>query len=429
MRSASARGPDEPIALETGATDSGTARSRDIDGRAQAMWGAEAGVPARIGRATMSITRRDALLTTAAGLVLSRRASAEGPIRIGQMAPLTGPGAASAPAHVNGAKLAVDMANAAGGVSGRSLEIVVEDDFSTGPGGVAAFEKLAARDDIVAVIGSVRSVVMHAIAGPAAKAGKPVMFGGTDPALTTLGNPWLFRCQPNDAYSARAMAAYGAGELGKRSWAILHTSDPFGVSGSKALRLSLAEMGAKVATDLVYTNQQGDFAALAEAVKHSGADVLGSYVSFEPDQIAIARQFREAGVRLPWIGSQFIAATAVVREAGPALFGTYGVASFHAESTPEAGAFAERYDRVFGARADFFAAWPYDAATILAHAIGAGGSTEPSAIRSAILAIHGFKGAEGEYAFDARGDGLHGYNIVRNDNGRIAFVRRFDFQD
>ncbi len=65
--------------------------------------------------------------------------------------------------------------------------------------------------------------------------------------------------------------------------------------------------------------------------------------------------------------------------------------------------------------------------TLLARAIGAAGSAEPEAVRGAILATRGHGGAEGEFNFDAKGDGLHGYNIVRNDGGRIAFVRRFEF--
>jgi branched-chain amino acid transport system substrate-binding protein len=255
-----------------------------------------------------------------------------------------------------------------------------------------------------------------------------VLFGGTDPALTQLGNPWLFRCQPSDVYSARAMAAFGVGDLGKRSWAILHSSDPFGASGAAALRNALEKSGARVALALDYPNQRGDFAALARAVTASDADALASYVSFEPDQVAMARALREVGVRLPWIGSQFIAATAVVAQAGEALFGTHAVAAFHPDANPQARTFADHYEKAFGgARADFFSAWPFDATTILARAINTAGNTEPEAVRSAILAIRSHGGAEGEFNFDAKGDGLHGYNVVRNDSGRIVFVRRFEF--
>jgi branched-chain amino acid transport system substrate-binding protein len=374
-------------------------------------------------------TRRAAVLATAAAVLAPHRhARGAEPVRIGQIAPLSGGGAASGPSHVNGARLALDMVNADGGVLGRPAELVVEDGLSTPDGAVAAFGRLVERGGVAGVLGSTRSVEMHALAPEALKAGRPVLFGGTDPALTGLGNPWLFRCQPSDAYSARAMATFGVGDLGKRSWAVLHSSDPFGASGAAALRAALEGLGARVALALDYPNQRGDFAALARAVAGSDADALASYVSFEPDQVAMARAIHEAGVRLPWIGSQFIGATAVLEQAGRALFGTHAVAAFHPDANPQARAFADRYARAFGgARADFFPAWPFDAVTILARAIGAAGSAEPGAVRGAILGIHGHGGAEGEFSFDAKGDGLHGYNIVRNDGGRIVFVRRFEF--
>jgi branched-chain amino acid transport system substrate-binding protein len=369
------------------------------------------------------------MMATAVAVLTPRdRAWGADAIRIGQIAPLSGGGAASGPSHVNGARLALDTINAAGGVLGRPVDVVVEDGLSTPDGAVAAFGRLTTRGDIVGIIGSTRSVEMHVIAPAALKAGRPVLFGGTDPALTRLGNPWLFRCQPSDAYSARAIAAFGVDDLGKRNWAILHSSDPFGASGAAALRAALDSRGARVTLALDYPNQRGDFAAMAREVAGSDADVLASYVSFEPDQVAMARALREVGVRLPWIGSQFIAATAVLAQAGEALFGTHAAAAFHIDANPQARAFAERYGQAFnGARTDFFAAWPFDAVTILARAINAAGSTEPGAVRSAILAIRGYGGTEGEFNFDANGDGLHGYNIVRNDNGRIVFVRRLEF--
>jgi branched-chain amino acid transport system substrate-binding protein len=177
-----------------------------------------------------------------------------------------------------------------------------------------------------------------------------------------------------------------------------------------------------------YPNQRGDFAALARAVAASDADALASYVSFEPDQVAMARAIRAAGVGLPWIGSQFIASTAVLEGAGEALHGTHAVAAFHPDANADARAFADRYAQAFGgARADFFAAWPFDAVTVLARAINTAGTAEPGAVRGAVLAVRGHGGAEGEFNFDAKGDGLHGYNVVQNEGGRIVFVRRFEF--
>jgi branched-chain amino acid transport system substrate-binding protein len=65
--------------------------------------------------------------------------------------------------------------------------------------------------------------------------GRPVMIGGTDPKLTHMDKPWLFRCRPNDIYSARVIADYGVNTLGKKKWAIVHSTDAFGSHGVKNL--------------------------------------------------------------------------------------------------------------------------------------------------------------------------------------------------
>ncbi|HYM01542.1 MAG TPA: ABC transporter substrate-binding protein, partial [Stellaceae bacterium] len=149
-----------------------------------------------------------------AALTIGNTARAADPIKIGMVVPLTGPGAESGRFQGNGAKLAVEEVNKAGGVMGRPLELVIEDDQTTNPGVVLAFSKVAGDASIPAFIGEIRSTQTHAMAPDVLKLGKPVMFGGTDPALTHMDNPWFFRFRPNDTYSARVIADYGAKVLG-----------------------------------------------------------------------------------------------------------------------------------------------------------------------------------------------------------------------
>ena len=75
----------------------------------------------------------------------------------------------------------------------------------TNPGSVLAFSKLAGDKDVSAFIGPVHSTQIHAMAPDIQRVGKPMMMGGADPQLTHMGNPWLFRCRPNDTYSARVI--------------------------------------------------------------------------------------------------------------------------------------------------------------------------------------------------------------------------------
>src|SRR5260370_26824267 len=104
------------------------------------------------------------------------------------------------------------------------------------------------------------------------KLGKPVMIGGTNPDLTHMGNQWLFRFRPNDNYSGRVIADYGVNTLGKKKWAIVHSTDAFGTAGGKALAESLGKLGAPPVLHHGYANQSKDFPPVVLAVKQSHAD-------------------------------------------------------------------------------------------------------------------------------------------------------------
>jgi ABC-type branched-subunit amino acid transport system substrate-binding protein len=258
----------------------------------------------------MRPTRRSVNLGLVASLAapsFSRLARAEGEtIKIGMVLPVTGPAADSGKYALAGARIALDRVNKSGGVLGKPIELVTEDDQTTNPGAVLAFSKLAAQADIVAFLGSIRSTQNHAMAADILKTGKPVCFGGTDPALTKMGNPWLIRFRPNDSYSGRVIASYGVETLGKKNWAIVHSTDAFGTGGLKALSAALDKAGAKVAIDQGYPNQNQDFTPVVLAIKSSGADIIGSYFTFDNDIAIFARQLRQLGVALPWVGSPSI---------------------------------------------------------------------------------------------------------------------------
>src|ERR1700761_4760938 len=202
----------------------------------------------------MRLTRREFAAGIAAGLaaptvITSARAQAS-TLKIGMCAPVTGPPAESGRYAIQGAKIALEAVNKAGGVLGKQAELVVEDDQTTNPGIVLAFSKLASQPDMVAFLGSIRSTQVHAMAPDVLKIAKPVMIGGTDPALTHMGNPWLFRFRPNDSYSGSVLAAYGVQTLGKKKWAIVHSTDAFGTAGGKALTDGLAKLpGTSVVLD------------------------------------------------------------------------------------------------------------------------------------------------------------------------------------
>jgi branched-chain amino acid transport system substrate-binding protein len=356
-------------------------------------------------------------------------AQAAEPIKIGMVVPLTGPIADAGRYGMQGAKLAVEEINAAGGVLGRPLELIIEDDQTQNPTTVLAFTKLSDNKDIVAFLGPTRSTQIQAIAPSVLQAGRPVLIGGTDPTLTRSGNPWFFRFRPNDTYTARAMAEFGSEKLGKSKWAIVHATDAFGSNAKSLFTEALKARGITPVMTEGQPNNSPDYTAVALAVKQSGADILATFITFEPDVAIFARQLRQLGVNLVWLGSPSITTTTARKLAGSALYGTYAVADFHPDANADAKAFAAKYAAAYKTTPDFFASWPYDAIHVLAKAIATAGNTSPEKIRQALLAVKAYRGVEGLYNFDGNGDGLHGYNIVKNHDGEIGVEQRIDFND
>jgi branched-chain amino acid transport system substrate-binding protein len=366
-------------------------------------------------------------LAFCASVLLATNAHAVEPIKIGVINMLTGPFAEGGSFQVNGLQLALEDVNKAGGILGHPVELRTEDNASTNPGTVLAFSKLFTDPAIKAIVGPIASTQIQAASPAIAKAGIPTMIGGTDPSLTRVNNKWVFRARPNDLYSSKVIADFGVNTLKLKKWAIVHATDAFGQGGAKALTEALQALGVTPILDQGYTSNTQDFAPIVLAVKKSGAEVLGTYMTVPADQAIFAKQLRQLGVNIQWVGSPTTAAVTTRNLAGEALYGTYAVADFNADANEAARDFTKRYRERFGIYPDNFASWSFDALHILALAMNNANSTEPEAIRKAILAIKGYQGLEGRYEFDARGDGLHGYNVVKNEGGKIVFIKRVDF--
>ena len=366
-------------------------------------------------------------LAICTSLLLSASAHAAEPIKIGVVSTLTGPYAEWGTFQVNGLKLALEEIQKAGGILGRPVELRIEDNASTNPGTVLAFTKLFTDPEIKGIVGPIASTQIQAALPAIAKAGVPTMIGGTDPSLTRINNKWVFRARPNDLYSSKVIADFGVNTLKLRKWAIVHATDAFGQGGAKALAAELQVLGITPALVQGYTSNSQDFAPVVLAIKKSGAEVLGTYMTVPSDQAIFAKQLRQLGVNIQWIGSPTTAAVTTRTLAGEALYGSYAVADFNADANEAARYYTKRYYERYGLYPDNFSSWAYDALHILALAMNNAKTTETEAVRKAILAIKSYKGLEGTYAFDARGDGVHGYNVVKNEGGKIVFIKRVDF--
>jgi branched-chain amino acid transport system substrate-binding protein len=349
--------------------------------------------------------------------------------KIGLVAEITGPNAEAGSYTVNGAKLAVEEINKKGGILGKQVELHIEDNQSTNPGTVLAFSKLGGEKGIPAIIGPIRSTQIQAASPTIAKLGVPTMIGGSDPSLTPVNNRWVFRCRPNDTYSSKVIADFGVNSLKLKKWAIVHSTDAFGSGGQKALTDALKAQGLDPVLTQGYTNNSQDFTPVVLAIKKSGADVIGTYMTNSQDLGIFAKQLRQLGVTATWVGSPSIVTDTAMKLAGPALHGTYGIADFNADANEEAKSYAKKYKEAYKLDPDVYSSWAYDAMFVIAVAVNNAKSTEPEAIRKSILGLKSWKGVEGEYNFDENGDGLRGYNVVKNDAGKVTFIKHIQFKN
>ena len=345
------------------------------------------------------------------------------PIKIGQIIPITGEAAESGKYHKQGAEIAVDKINAAGGINGRKIQIVLEDDQTTNPGGVAALQKLLEDKEIPMILSSIRSTQVQAMLPTINEAKIPVAIGGTNYGLTHSGSQWVFRFRPHDGMSAKVMAKFIVEDLKQKKVGIVHASDAFGNGGRDMLTPAVKELGGEVVFTQGFNNQEKDFTAVVQGLKKSGATALGTYFTFGTDLGVFARQLKQQGVDVKWVGSPSITGVDSRNLAGDALWGTYGVTDFHVDASPASKAFATAYKAKFGQDPDLYASWCYDAVIVFAEAMKKAPDLKADNLRKAILSIQKFPGAEGEYNFDQNGDGLDHYNIVQNEKGNIVYFK------
>ncbi|MBC5763300.1 ABC transporter substrate-binding protein [Ramlibacter albus] len=366
--------------------------------------------------------KRLARIVALAGAMGAGAATGADPVKIGLVVETTGAYAEYARESTRGATLALEEVNRAGGVLGRTLELVTADNESTNPGSVVAATQLVANRDVKAIITTLHSTHIQAMMPVIAQARIPALIGGTSHALTQAKNPWIFRVRPHDGYSARAIADFGVNTLGRKRWAIVYAAESFGIDAKDRLVEELKGVGlAPVAVHGVNPQAQ-NFAPVAQALKRSDIDVVATYFSANAVG-AFARQLRQAGVDTQLIGSTSLSSPRARKLAGGALDQSYSVRDFVPDSNAQARAFGRRYTERWGEEPDVRASWVYDAVHLLAAAMNKAGSTSPDALRRALLATRGHQGTGGAYTFDANGDGRHDYTVVRNEGEKTVTVR------
>ncbi|MUG70691.1 ABC transporter substrate-binding protein [Paenibacillus validus] len=343
-----------------------------------------------------------------------------GVIKIGMVADLTGKSALTGEFKKRGAQIALDEINANGGINGKTIELVIEDDRGTNDGTVSSFQKIVSNPDVIAVLGPITSTNAKSISDIAKKTGIPVLIGGTNVGLTTeLKNPWFFRIRPHDGYSAQTIADFTADKKGHQKIAIIYDTDAFGTAGKDMLISEYKKKGITPTTVEGITAGTKDFTPTLESIRKSGAEAINTMMTASADVAQLVIQMRQLGINTDLVGSSSAAQTTTVKLAGDKLNGIYGANDFALDQSEEAKQFVDKFQKKYNELPDLYTGWVYDSLHILAKIIKDKG-TDPEQMRQGILALKGFKGVEGEYNFDENGDGLHQYSIVKVENGNFV---------
>lgn len=322
--------------------------------------------------------------------------AAGGDILIGEYSSLTGLQATFGTSTHQGIIMAADEVNAAGGINGRKVKILTEDDQSKPEEAATAVSKLISQNSVVAILGEVASSASLA-AAPICQSNKVPMItpSSTNPEVTKKGD-YIFRTCFTDDYQGPAMADYTATQLGVKTAAILtDVKNDYSVFLGRDFERKFTEDGGKIVAKVSYSNGDSDFRAQLTSIKPSNPQILW-VPGYYTDVGQIAQQARDLGITAPLVGGDGWVSPKLVEIGGKALEGCYYANHYsYDDPSPIVRNFVDKYKQRFGNKPDGMAALAYDAMHVLADAMKRAKKLDGPTLRDAIAATKGLQGVTG----------------------------------
>ena len=357
-----------------------------------------------------------ALVTTAA--------LAQDPIQLGEFASMTGKEAVFGQNAHKGTLLAVEETNAAGGVLGRKLELITEDNQSKPGESATVVKKLISRDKVAVILGEITSG-RTLEAAPIAQAAKiPILSpGATNPDVTAKGN-YIFRICFIDDFQGTVMAKFARETLKLKRVAILSSvSSAQSVGLAKYFRERFTSPTTVIAAEQKYGEGDKDFRAQLTAIKAAGAD--GIFVpGYYAEAALICKQARDLGLTLPLLGVDGWESPDLVAIAGTAAEGCYLSTHYSPESkSPAVVAFNQRFQKRWGIGSNALSVLGYDSAMLAIDAIRRAGSTDGAKIRDALATTVNYPAVTGSITFDTNRNPTKNAVVLTVKNGKFTFVQ------
>ena len=363
------------------------------------------------------------LFAVAPSLSQSNKLRAAEPIKIGEYASLTGKEAAYGDTSHKGTLLAIEEINARGGVLGRKLELITEDNQSKQGESATVVKKLISRDKVVAILGEVASIRSLEAAPVIQNAKIPMIAPSSVNSRITEVGDYIFRVCFVDSFQGNVLAKFVREKLKVHRVAILTSvSNAYSVGMTSIFKTRFLAEGGTVVAEQKYSEGDKDFRAQLTAVKAAGADAIFAS-GYYTEAALICVQARQLGLNLPIFGGDGWDAPPLLEIGGAAMEGTYFSTHYSPDNpSPEVQNFNQRYLARWGARPDAWAALGYDSAMVLADAMARAGSAEPAKIRDALAATRDFPAVTGRITIDAKRNASKTAVILTIANGKYKFV-------
>lgn len=350
-------------------------------------------------------------------LIFSGPSHAADTIKIGFNAPLTGFAAADGKSSSEGAKLAVKQINAAGGVLGKQLELIIYDDQAKPANSIPIANKLIGKDKVVVGISGSYSGPTRSAAGVFQEAGIPYISAyAIHPDITKAGN-MVYRTGLLGTVQGKAGAKLLGDILGKKKVVIITLRNDFGKSLAAGFKEIAPKYGIEVIAEYQYSMKDRQFGSIIAMVKADKPDAIyasGYYFNCGP----LVNQLRAAGVDTPVIGQEGYDGQKFIEIAGSAAEGVLITTTLDRDSKEkETVDFIKAFEKQAGFPADMVSASAHTAVKVAAAAIKKAGSTDPEKIRQALSETY-LKASTGLIKFNKLGEVMKPVQVQIVKDGR-----------
>jgi branched-chain amino acid transport system substrate-binding protein len=345
-------------------------------------------------------------------------------VRVGVFMSLTGTTANFGISSTNAIKMAADEVNKAGGINGKQIELLVQDDRSDASEAATIVTKFVTQDQVHAILGEVASSRSIAAAPIAQNAKIPMLTpSSTNPEVTRKGN-FIFRSCFIDPVQGAAIAQFAAKTLGAKRGAIMvDRKNDYSTGLEKNIKETFTRLGGEMVATQSYQEGDQDFNAQLTSIKGSNPEVI-FVPGYYNDVGLIAKQSRERGLTVPLVGGDGWDSVQLYAIGGSALNGSFFTNHYSPFDTdPKVQKFVNDYKARYGSVPDALAATAYDAAHIMFDAIKRSKSLAGTDIRDALAQTKDFPGVTGKVTFNENRDAVKPIVVIEIKDGGTYMVR------